>query len=800
ISSVTLTSPGAPATATTGSYAIAATDAVGTGLANYSISYISGSLEVTPRDLTLVANDTNKTYGTAVLFNGSEFSALGLVNTNLDAVTNVTLTSAGAVASAPTGTYAIAISDAQGTRLDNYSITYSNGTLTVGAKTLTITASSTNKVYGDAISFSGTEFTADGLEAGDSVTNITLTSPGAPATAATGSYAIVASAAQGVGIDNYAITYVDGSLVVTPRALTITAGDASKTYGTELALGSTNFTANTLVNADEVSSVSLTSLGAAANAATGTYTIAASNASGVGLANYAITYLDGTLTVGAKALTITADNQVKTYGDSLVFAGDEFSAPGLESFDAITNISLSSLGAVATASTGTYAIVVTNATGPGLANYAISYVDGSLAVTPRALTITANSTNKTFGETLIFVGTEFTASGLTNSDVIASVELSSAGAIASALPGNYAIVVTNATGDGLDNYEIAFSNGVLSVLQPISVILSDNGMQIGRGGVLTGAVNHILLTFRLQVTASNRLDALHMVTAGDYALDDLLNFKLWRSADSMFGDDDLLRGIYRPMPAGTNKFTTISEVLAPGTHYFFITTDVSSLAVTGRTIRVLGLAASDVEMKESDVVSGSTSTGGLQTIQGPAPVGAPTVITATPSSITSTSANLGGVLLSEGYSTVTNRGIIISTSPNPDFSDAVYVISSTRREYRITVTNLQPDTVYYVSAYAQNGEHIMISLDLTFRTLPLASPVIQTLVMQPGPVILLEWDSGSAGIYHVDSATAWNPSNSAFNWQSYLETNVTSEGTHSVILPVPVTGESLRIYRLRVEP
>jgi hypothetical protein len=49
---------------------------------------------------------------------------------------------------------------------------------------------------------------------GDTVTSVTLTSAGAPATAAAGTYAIVPSAAQGTGLTNYAISYVNGKLSV----------------------------------------------------------------------------------------------------------------------------------------------------------------------------------------------------------------------------------------------------------------------------------------------------------------------------------------------------------------------------------------------------------------------------------------------------------------------------------------------------------------------------------------------------------------------------------------------------------
>ncbi len=69
------------------------------------------------------------------------------------------------------------------------------------------------------MTFAGTEFTTDGLVNGDSVSGVTLTSDGAAATApVSGSpYAIVASDAAGSGLDNYTISYADGSLTVIPK-------------------------------------------------------------------------------------------------------------------------------------------------------------------------------------------------------------------------------------------------------------------------------------------------------------------------------------------------------------------------------------------------------------------------------------------------------------------------------------------------------------------------------------------------------------------------------------------------------
>src|SRR5690606_12809966 len=129
---------------------------------------------------------------------------------------------------------------------------------------LTITASDQSKTYGNAFTFSGTEFTSQGLVNGNTVTSVTLTSAGAAATSAVGTYDINVTNAVGTGLTNYTISYTKGTLTVNKKALTITADDRSKTYGETLTLGTAEFTTSGLVNGNTVTSVTLTSAGAAA--------------------------------------------------------------------------------------------------------------------------------------------------------------------------------------------------------------------------------------------------------------------------------------------------------------------------------------------------------------------------------------------------------------------------------------------------------------------------------------------------------------------------------------------------------
>src|SRR5262249_34135416 len=118
------------------------------------------------------------------------------------------------------------------------------------------------------------------------------------------------------------IGFVNGTLMVNPAALTITAQNRAKTYGQTLALGTTGFTTVGLVNSDNVSGVTLTSAGAVGTAGVGDYAIAAGGGLGSGLANYTIGFVNGTLTVNPAVLTAGLTGAIgKVYDGTTVASG-----------------------------------------------------------------------------------------------------------------------------------------------------------------------------------------------------------------------------------------------------------------------------------------------------------------------------------------------------------------------------------------------------------------------------------------------------------------------------------------------
>src|SRR5262249_6084021 len=111
---------------------------------------------------------------------------------------------------------------------------------------------------------------------------------------------------------NYTISYVSGTLTVTRAALTVTANSATRAYGAANPAFTVSYTG--FVNGDTVASVTApptVTTTATSSSGVGTYPI---TAAGAASANYAFTYVNGTLTVTAATLTIAANDATKVYG------------------------------------------------------------------------------------------------------------------------------------------------------------------------------------------------------------------------------------------------------------------------------------------------------------------------------------------------------------------------------------------------------------------------------------------------------------------------------------------------------
>ena len=98
---------------------------------------------------------------------------------------------------------------------------------------------------------------------------------------------------------------------------------------------------------------------------------------------------------------------------------------------------------------------------------------------------------------------------------------------------------------------------------------------------------------------------------------------------------------------------------------------------------------------------------------------APTVVTSAVTQITETTAVAGGNVTSDGGASVTERGVVYSTNPNPvitNLSNTILPCGSGAGSFTCNLTGLQPNTTYYIRAYAKNDAGTAYGEEMSFTT------------------------------------------------------------------------------------
>lgn len=98
-------------------------------------------------------------------------------------------------------------------------------------------------------------------------------------------------------------------------------------------------------------------------------------------------------------------------------------------------------------------------------------------------------------------------------------------------------------------------------------------------------------------------------------------------------------------------------------------------------------------------------------------VGLPTVNTNNITNVTQNSATGGGVVVQDGGSSVTERGICWSTSHNPTINGSHGHNGTGTGSFTVQMTSLSPNTTYYVRAYAKNSAGVAYGEEKGFTTL-----------------------------------------------------------------------------------
>jgi gliding motility-associated-like protein len=546
---------------------------------NYPITYVSNDIQVDRAMLTVIANNVGKVYGLA-LINGSAstgFNVQGLQNGETAGSINF-FYAPGNLTTAPVGVYPGSVIPSALTggtfNENNYTINYILGDLLISGAPLIIAVDNVSKVYGSVLTDGPTSagFTAAGLQNGETIGSVTIaTSTGSLANAPVGTYNGLVTATNATGTfapGNYIITYTAGNITITPAKLVITAKNANKIYRDVLTggSGSNEFTSTPLPNGETVGSVTISyGNGAAGGAVIGSYkgSVVPSAATGnLNVTNYEITYIPGDLTVDPPPtpLILTFGSLLDlatTYGTpstttSLTISGTHMAGGILVTAPAgfevsmddnifAQTITVGTVGSItntklyirlaALASVGTYSgNVVMTSSGAIDVNEPLPLSK----VSPAPLTIATINKTKAYGETLSnqAQSTEFTISGLKNSENVSSINLNYAvGAEVTAGVNTYIgsvmpVLINGANGFNVNNYNVTYIKGDI-IVEPATITITARKVTKYYGAVLNGGpglagyivtagilknnekINSITITFGAGASASDG--------AGNYA-------------------------------------------------------------------------------------------------------------------------------------------------------------------------------------------------------------------------------------------------------------------------------------------
>ena len=250
-------------------------------------------------------------------------------------------------------------------------------TISITTRAVTITAADKSKTYGDA----NPTFTAS-VTSGSLVSSSDLGTISATCTATQGSvvgtYTITPSYTANT---NYTVTSVNGTLTVGKRTVSITFGSTkSWTYD-----GSAHSVTITVGNLYSTDAIGYTATG---NSITnyGSSTVTVTGITGDKVANYQLpsSGLTTTISITKRAVTLTAANKSKTYGDANPTLTSSITSGSL-----VSSGDLGTLGATTTATqssaVGTYTITPTYTANT---NYSVTTANGTLTVNKRTVTIT----------------------------------------------------------------------------------------------------------------------------------------------------------------------------------------------------------------------------------------------------------------------------------------------------------------------------------------------------------------------------------------------------------------------------
>lgn len=305
-----------------------------------------------------------------------------------------------------------------------------------------------------------------------------------------------------------------------------------------------------------------------------------------------------------------------------------------------------------------------------------------------------------------------------------------------------------------------------------SITLADNTPQVTAANISQATTSNILSTFTLNsASSSTTLNNAVFTTGGSYQAADIpaSGLKLWYNSTNTFATATQVGSALTSASTGTGEtltFSSLTQNIPVGTSYFWITTDISATATTGRTINVNAISSADLTFA-SGTKAGSASAAGVQTIVIVAPAKPATFskvcVSNTSVSLVWTAPATGTY---DGYLLVVREAatphavtsIVAATSGQSLDYTLAPQFGSTTQYSRIlyigtgtsaTVTGLTQGLTYYFALYAykNNGSSTVYSPAITTTSTMTLTNVTGASSVIGNTLGTLNWSNPTSGCY-----------------------------------------------------
>jgi ABC-type Fe3+ transport system substrate-binding protein len=719
----------------------------------YNLTTTTGSLTVNTKTLTLTGFDVaNKTYDgntTATINNAGTLT--GVVTNDVVSVSNTGATFAdkhfGIGKTVTLDGVALGDTDA-----GNYAIGSTTDTADISKLAITVTANAQSKIYGNAdpaLTYAGSS-----LVGTDAYT-------GALSRASGEDVAIYAINQGTLGINdgnsgnNYAVTYTGANLTIDQRAITLAADAVSKTYGNADPALSASISAGSLGSvtvSDSLTDVTGT-LSRQSGEDVGSYDVTLGTGSKA--SNYAITFAtdNNALTIGQRAITLSADAVSKTYGNADPALSASISAGSLGSVtvsDSLTDVT-GTLSRQSGEDVGSYDVNL--GTGTKAGNYAITFAtdNNALTIDQRAITLAADAVSKTYG----------------NADPALSASIS-AGSLGSVTVSDSLADVTGTlsrqSGENVGSYDVTLGTGTKAGNYAITFVADNNALTIGQRAItlVADAVSKTYGDADPTLSASISAGSLGSVAVSDTLAD--VTGTLGREAGENVGSYDVNLGTGTKAGNYAITFTTDNDALTinkktvslSASKIYDGSTDLSGdvAIVTGvgaETLTYSGATASNKHVVTADkyieaITLGDGGNGGLASnYQLPALDAANAPVTIIAATLSPSLSNVGYSQVYDGEATadITPTWSFAGLAPNDTaatlgFISAVYNDKDVLDANSITVSGLSITSISggngsFASDYVLDGTSKSVAASITKASLTVRANDDAKFVTQADP-------------------------------------------------------------------